>query len=203
MEQTHLINMARQGDLQAFNQIVLHYQDALYEHVWWIVKDHEQAQDITQEAFIKAFRRLGQFRGGAFKSWLLRIATNTALDELRSQQRHPGLSLDSRAEADEEYEMHDWLSDPGPGVEAQVEQQELRVAIAQALASLPVEYRLAVTLVDVQELPYAEAAQVMQVSIGTVKSRVARGRAALKVKLATAGGSPPRPGGSVVAALPW
>lgn len=204
MDESALIENARQGDLQAYNQIVSRYQDALYQHVWWIVKDHDRAEDITQDVFIKVFRRLEQFRGGAFKTWLLRIATNTALDELRSRQRHPWLSLDSSTDPDEDYEMHDWLSDPAPGVEAQVEQHELQQAIIAALATLPVEYRLAVTLVDVQELPYAEAAQAMQVSVGTVKSRVARGRAALRHKLVgqSAAGAA-RPLGSAAASQPW
>lgn len=184
MDEWVTIAAAKKGELEAYNQIVLRYQDAVYNHIWWIVKDHERAQDITQEVFIKVYQRLRQFRGGAFKTWLLRIATNTALDEMRSLARRNWLSLDANLrEGEDEYNLHDWLSDSTPGVEAQLETAEQQQAIASAMAALPVEYRLAVGLVDVQELPYAEAAAVMQVSIGTVKSRVARGRALLRGKL--------------------
>lgn len=197
MDDLVILAAAQQGDLEAYNQIVLRYQDAIYQHIWWIVRDHDRAEDITQEVFIKVYRRLHQFRGGAFKTWLLRIATNTALDELRSQARHNWLSLDASrqpGEEDEGYTLHDALSDSAPGVEAQVEAAEQRLAIENALGGLPVEYRLAVGLIDLQELPYAEAAQVMQVSIGTVKSRVARGRALLRGKLHSADlNSPTRP----------
>jgi RNA polymerase sigma-70 factor (ECF subfamily) len=182
-----LVSDAQQGDLDAFNQLVLKYQDILYNHARWLVRDAGLAADLTQDAFIIAYRRLDGFRGGSFRAWLLRILNNTCIDELRRQKRRPTLRLEPADADGDEFESPTWIAGRSPSVEAQVEQLELRRTLHNAVQSLPVEFREAVLLIDVLEFDYREAAQTMGVPLGTVKSRVARARRRLQEQLALGG----------------
>lgn len=175
-----LISIAQSGDLAAFDQLVLRYQDMLYQHVFGILGERFIAEDITQEAFIKAYRGMPRFRGGSFRAWLLRIATNACYDELRRDRRRVQGEDWAVNDDGEEIEPLDSLDNPGPSLEERVERGEVRRALEQALLRLPAEYRATAIIVDILGFDYAEAAQSLGVPVGTVKSRLARARQGLR-----------------------
>jgi RNA polymerase sigma-70 factor (ECF subfamily) len=179
MEETDLVQSASQGDLNAFNQLVLAHQQAAFNVAFHMLYD-ESAEDITQNAFIAAYRGLDRFWGGSFRTWLLRIVTNKCYDEVRRRKSHPHLPLECTDEDGEEIDSPAWLVDAGPTPEESLERKELRQALSACLAGLREEYRLAVVLVDLQGLDYLEASRALGVPVGTVKSRLARGRARLR-----------------------
>jgi RNA polymerase sigma-70 factor (ECF subfamily) len=171
----HLIERARTGDLDAFNDLVLLYQDQLFALVVRMVPDRDQASDAVQEAFFSAFRNLHSFRGGSVKSWLNRICVNAAMDTQRLRKRRP-------AQPYPELEDESWQ--PPAGVEADPERTavlgERSRALAQALGQITDDQRVAIVLYDVEGYGYAEIATMTGVSLGTVKSRIHRGRLALR-----------------------
>lgn len=179
-DENSLIATAQRGDLAAFNELVLAYQDMLYQHVFGILGERFLAEDVTQEALIKAYRGMPRFRGGSFRAWLLRIATNACYDELRRERRQVQSEAWSVSDDGEEIEPLESLESPGPSLEERVERDEVRRALEQGLLRLPVEYRAAAFIVDVLGFDYAEAAESLGVPIGTVKSRLARARQGLR-----------------------
>ena len=181
------IEQALRGDLDAFNQLVLRYQDLAYNHAFVLLNDPARAEDATQESFLKAFESMHNFRGVSFRGWLLRIVTNTAYDMLRRSGRHPAQPLFPEDENGEEMDSAAWLADPNASVQAAVEQNELHIDIQNALNTLPEAFRSVITLVDMQDFDYAEAAQALNVPIGTVKSRLARARLQMQEKLKSLG----------------
>jgi RNA polymerase sigma-70 factor (ECF subfamily) len=148
-----------------------------------LLGDSDSAEDATQESFIKAFQNIGRFRGGSFRAWLLRIVANTSYDLLRRSKRHIIQPLFPENEDGEEVESPAWLVDPSPSVQAVVEQREDSTRIYRALDELPEVFRSVITLVDLYELDYGEAAKVLNVPLGTVKSRLARARLQMQQKL--------------------
>jgi len=176
MDEVALIQSARQGDLDAFNRLVLTYQDRMFSQAYRMMGESEAAEDATQEAFISAFRNLGSFRGGSFRAWLLRIVTNVCYDELRRRKRRPTTPLEPMDEDEEEIESPRWLADPSESPEEHSERVELDHAIQNCLEDLPEEFRTVVVLVDVQGFDYIEAAEVIHTPVGTVKSRLSRAR---------------------------
>lgn len=177
MDEQALISAARKGDRRAFNQLVLHYQGLAYNVAYRILGDPEAAADATQDAFFSAYRAMPKFRGGAFKSWLLRIVTNACYDQLRVKQRRPTSSLDDLPiEADHTYYLKDSAEQP----DELVERKELNRFIEAGIATLPLEQRTVLVLSDVQGMSYEEVADVLNISLGTVKSRLSRGRAKLR-----------------------
>jgi len=174
MEEAALIAAARQGDTQAFDQLVRLYQSAIYNVAYRILGDEEAASDASQDAFLSAYEAIGKFRGGSFKGWLLRIATNTCYDQLRRKKRQPTTSLEALYLDSEP----PWAEDEEP--EEYALRQELGRTIQRGLATLPPEQRTALVLSDIQGLSYQEIAEVMGTSLGTVKSRLSRGRASLR-----------------------
>jgi RNA polymerase sigma-70 factor, ECF subfamily len=180
MDETALIDSAKHGDLDAFNRLVLAYQNMVYNQAYRMVGDLDVAEDAAQDAFIIAFRKLGTYRGGSFKAWLLRIVTNLCYDELRRRKRRPTTPLEPTDHDDDEIESPRWLSDPSETPEQAAERVELARALQYCLEGLPPDFRAIVTLVDIQGLDYAEAAQAMASPLGTVKSRLARARTRLK-----------------------
>ena len=180
MDEPALIRAAQNGDLEAFNRLVLAYQDALYNTALRILGDDSQAADATQEAFISAFRGLNGFRGGSFKAWLMRTVTNACYDELRRQKRRPTIPLEPANEDDEEMESPRWLADSSMTPAEKFEADELEHAIQHCLASLPLEFRTVVVLADLQGLDYAEVASLARAPLGTIKSRLARARLRLR-----------------------
>jgi RNA polymerase sigma-70 factor, ECF subfamily len=183
MDEQMLIQKAKEGDLNAFNELVLIYQDIVYRQACYWMKDLEKAADITQDVFVKVFQNLASFRGGSFKAWLLRIMTNTALDELRRQNRHRMIPLMPYDDDDEEIESPAWLTDHSPSPEEIAEQRSTTRVIQKALEHLPAGYRLIISLVDIEGLDYKEAAQALGAPMGTIKSRLARARVLLRDRL--------------------
>lgn len=171
-----LIEQASGGNLEAFNQLVLNHQDLAYSHAYTLLGDRPLSEDVVQESFIKAFQNMPGFRGGSFRAWLLKIVTNTAYDLLRRSGRHPTRPLFPEDEDGDEMESPAWLADPSASVEAAIERKQERQRIEQVLQELPESYRSAVTLVDIDELDYLEAAQALNIPLGTLKSRLARAR---------------------------
>jgi RNA polymerase sigma-70 factor (ECF subfamily) len=180
MDEILLIQEAQQGNLDAFNRLVLAYQDQVYNQAYRIIGEADAASDASQEAFISAYNHLNSYRGGSFRAWLLRIVTNSCYDELRRRQRRPTSPLEPIDDAGEEIESPGWMVDPSEGPEDQIERAELRHAIQHCLEGLNVEFRAVVVLVDVQGMDYVEAAQVIGKPLGTVKSRLARARVRLQ-----------------------
>ena len=176
MDEQEWVKLAQLGDLDAYNQLVLTYQDRVYTHASYILEDAPTAEDMTQEAFLAAYKNLASFRGGSFKSWLLRIATNLCLDELRRRKRHPSTSLEAHNSEGEELESPSWLVDQGKSPERATEDSEFWCEIKLVLSQLSWEFRIPIILVDIHGLTYFEATEVLNVPLGTVKSRLARGR---------------------------
>jgi len=176
MDEQGLIQDAQKGDLEAFNRLVLAYQDAIYTHAYRMLGDESAADDATQETFIAAYQAMKTFRGGSFRAWLFRIVTNQCYDELRRRQRRPTTPLEPLTTDDEEIESPKWLGDNSNSPEEEVDQQALREAIQHCLNGLPREFRSVVLLIDVQGMDYSEAAQILKVPVGTIKSRLARAR---------------------------
>jgi RNA polymerase sigma-70 factor (ECF subfamily) len=168
------------GDLDAFNRLVLAYQDMVFSQAYRLMGEMEAAEDATQEAFISAFRNIQSYRGGSFRAWLLRIVTNACYDELRRRKRRPTTPLEPLDADDEEIESPRWLADPGETPEERSERRDLDQAIQKCLEDLPPDFRAVVVLVDVQGFDYIEAAEVIRSPVGTVKSRLARARLRLR-----------------------
>lgn len=183
MNPTEIIQSAQSGDLNSFNELVLKYQNRLFNIALRMLGSEAYAEDAVQNAFILAYRGLARYRGGSFDFWLLRILKNVCYDELRRQKRHATCTLEPWLHDDEEIETPNWLTDHTQDPTGQVEMAELDRAIQDGLCSLPPEYRLVIALIDVNGLDYNEAAQVIGVPIGTVKSRLARARLKLRAIL--------------------
>jgi RNA polymerase sigma-70 factor, ECF subfamily len=181
MDEPALIQAAQKGDLDSFNRLVLAYQDMVYNLAYRILGDGDQAEDATQITFISAQRSLSSFRGGSFKAWLLRMATNNCLDELRRQKRHPQISLEpANQDNDETFETPSWLKDDQPSPEASLEMKELEEGIQRCLNDLPPEFKAVVVLVEIEGLDYQAASEIIKTPLGTVKSRLARARLKLR-----------------------
>jgi len=176
MDESGLIRDAQKGDLDAFNRLILAYQDRVYSQAFRVLGDSQSADDATQEAFISAYKHLSSFRGGSFRAWLLRIVTNACYDELRRRKRRPITSLEPVDDAGDEIESPHWIADPGELPEDNIVRSELGHAIQNCLDQLPEDFRVVAVLVDVQGLDYLEAAGVIGKPLGTIKSRVARAR---------------------------
>jgi RNA polymerase sigma-70 factor (ECF subfamily) len=170
--------LAREGDLSAFNELVVEYQALVYNVCYRMLGQAQAAEDAAQEAFVSAWRNIGTLRGEAFRPWVLRIAANLCRDELRRRVRRPSSSLDAALEAGVPEPPDD---DPLP--EDTALNAELRAGLDAALAALPDDQRTAIVLCDVDGLDYSEIAAVMNTSLGTVKSRIARGRLRLREAL--------------------
>ena len=173
-----LIERARGGDLDAFNDLVTCYQDHLYSLVVRMVPDRDQAADAVQEAFFSAYRNLNGFRGGSVRSWLSRICVNAAMDAQRAKKRRPVQPYP---------ELEDDTWQPRAGDEADpvriVLKDERSRVLTEALARITADQRAAILLFDVEGYDYAEIAEMTAVSLGTVKSRIHRGRLALRALL--------------------
>ena len=173
-----LLERAREGDLEAFNDLVRLYQDQLFALVVRMVPDRDQASDVTQEAFFSAYRNLRGFRGGSVKSWLNRIAVNAAMDTQRARKRRPSQPYPELE--DESWQPPaDESADP---VTTALTTERHRVLNA-ALATITDDQRAAIVLFDIEGYDYAEIAEMTGVSLGTVKSRIHRGRLALRDRL--------------------
>ncbi|MBZ0295486.1 MAG: sigma-70 family RNA polymerase sigma factor [Anaerolineae bacterium] len=173
-----LIQRARRGDVQSFNELVLIYQDQLYSLAYRIMGDSASAADAAQDALITAFKRLNTYRGGNFRSWLIRITTNTCYDELRRRQRRPADSLEEIPGA--EYDDGPPIPDDSPTPEEVAQDSELSSVIEDCINALGTDQRTVLILSDIQGMGYQEIADVVNANLGTVKSRLSRARVAVR-----------------------
>jgi RNA polymerase sigma-70 factor (ECF subfamily) len=179
-----LIERARSGDTRAFEDLARREERALYRHALRIVGTTSDAEDIVQDALFSAWRSIASFQGTSFRAWLFRIATNRALDQLRSRKRRPELPLDPPD--DDEVTWAEPVA-PGPDLTQLAGDREALAAVETALEALPAEQRTALLLRDVEGFAYEEIAVITSVEIGTVKSRIHRGRLAVRNTLISRG----------------
>jgi RNA polymerase sigma-70 factor (ECF subfamily) len=179
MDEPALIQAARKGDLDAFNTLVLAYQHQVYNLAYRIMSEEAAAADATQEAFISAYKHLKSFRGGSFKSWLLRIVTNACYDDLRRRKRRPATSLDELADGEDGEAEFD-VPAPDDGPETIAQRHELTELIQLGITTLPDDQRIVLVLSDIQGMSYEEIATTTNSNLGTVKSRLSRARAKLR-----------------------
>ena len=179
-----LIERARSGDTRAFEDLARREERALYRHALRIVGTTSDAEDIVQDALFSAWRSIASFQGTSFRAWLFRIATNRALDQLRSRKRRPELPLDPPD--DDEVTWAEPVA-PGPDLTQLAGDREALAAVEAALEALPAEQRTALLLRDVEGFAYEEIAVITTVEIGTVKSRIHRGRLAVRNALISRG----------------
>ena len=184
-----LVRRFRDGDDAAFATLVERHRERVYRICLRVTRDAEEALDASQEAFLSALRNLDRFRGdAAFTTWLYRIAVNASYDRMRARARAPMLHVvadDDRPEPE-----------PGPPIADHADAVADRTDVAAALRLVPEEFRAALVLADVEDMPYDEISSILEVPVGTVKSRVHRGRVALAraMGLTGAGGTTPTGG---------
>lgn len=179
-EDGRLVARCQEGDLEAFNQLVLKYQDRVFDTVYRMVGDYEDARDLAQDSFVKAFVAIGEFRGqSTFYTWLFRIAVNAALSQRRRSarsQRHVA------AHYDDPDEVGPLDRDGHAPIEA-AQHAEERAAVIEALRRLDADQRSVIVLKDIEGADYGQMAEILQVPRGTVKSRLHRARLALRHEL--------------------
>jgi RNA polymerase sigma-70 factor (ECF subfamily) len=178
-EELRLVEAGQRGDVESFNQLVRLYESRVYNLCYRMLGDGDSAADATQDTFIAAYRNLASFRGGTFRAWVLRIAANNCYDVLRVRKRRPATSLDALREPADESAGFD-PPDDAESPDDRVLRLELAAAIERGLNNLPEDQRLVILLSDVQGLSYDEIALVTNTNLGTVKSRLSRGRARLR-----------------------
>lgn len=172
-----LVAAARRGSLDAYNSLVLQFQDAVYSLAYRLMGDRDLAADAAQEAVIAGWRRLDSYRGGSFRAWLLKITANHCYDEFRRRKRTPSVSLEALTGEDDSF-LPVAASDETP--EQAVQRAELQRAIQRCLMALPADQRAVAVLSDVEGFDYQTIAEQVGAALGTVKSRLSRARAALR-----------------------
>lgn len=177
MDEPYLIGEAKKGNVDAYNTLVLHYQDLAFTVAYRIMGDGDSAADAAQDAFVNAWKKLHSFKEGNFKAWLMRIVTNRCYDLLKYNKRRPQSSLD---EMTEENESSKWMQSNKDRPDDQHDQAAVFNAIQDCLNNLPDEQRVIAVLCDVEGYDYQDAANIAQCSLGTVKSRLNRARNKLR-----------------------
>jgi RNA polymerase sigma-70 factor (ECF subfamily) len=178
-DEAAIVARAAAGDRTAFAQLMEHYQAACYGLAWRLLGDADQAADATQDAFIHAYDAIAKFRGGVFRSWLLRITANASYDILRRAQRRPTTVLPDPEEGAPEIPDRN-----APSPVAEAGRSELYRLLDAALRLLPIDQRTAIVLCDVYGMDYQEVAEATAAALGTVKSRIHRGRLRLRELMA-------------------
>lgn len=175
-----LIKEAQKGNLEAFGSLIEQHERLVYNIAYRMFSNPEDVKDISQEVFLKVYRYLGKFDGKAsFSTWLYRIAVNTCIDELRKRQGKETISLDMENDNGEST-LKSQYADNSPGVEEQIISNEGFDRLKKAMNKLSYEHKTVITLRDIEGLSYSEISEITEVSQGTVKSRLARARKALK-----------------------
>jgi RNA polymerase sigma-70 factor (ECF subfamily) len=182
-DEKDLIKAAQRGDLDAFNALILRYQNMLFGIALRMLGDEDTASDAVQEALISAFSKFRTFRGGSLRSWLARVTVNACYDEMRRKRRQREVPLEQFNMEGEEVEDLSWMIDPAARPEERYESSEMDSAIQQSLNQLTPAYREALVLVDIEGLSYEEASVAARVPVGTVKSRLARARLQVRASL--------------------
>jgi RNA polymerase sigma-70 factor, ECF subfamily len=182
-DEMELVNRARHGELEAYDQLVRRYQERIYATVYHMTANHEDANDLAQEAFIKAFHALKTFKGGSsFYTWIYRIAVNKTINFLKQRKHKPQMSLDDLDfNAEHDPDLVALISDKTP--RRDIGLTELQEKLNAALQRLSEPHRLVVTLHDVQGLSHEEIAKIMGCNIGTVRSRLFYARQQLQAYL--------------------
>nr|WP_294682728.1 sigma-70 family RNA polymerase sigma factor [uncultured Anaerotignum sp.] len=179
-KEMRLVKKAKQGDLHAFEELILQHEKIVYNVALRMMNHSEDAKDISQEVFLKAYRNIKNFdERSQFSTWLYRITANTCIDEMRKRKGKQSFSLEEELE-NEEGSMRRQIADEGETPEESLLRQEQKSEILQALDSLSPEHKTAVILRDIKGLSYEEIAELLELSLGTVKSRISRGRSQLK-----------------------
>ena len=187
MDENTLIERAKKGELDAFNQLILSYQDMAFNVAYRIMNDEALAADATQDAVISMYRRFDTYRGGSFKAWFMRIVTNQCYDALRWQKRRPSVALEPETDDGETLESPIWLEDDAPKPEESLQQGELEAAIQHCINGLPNNFKTVFLLVDVNGVDYESVAESIKRPVGTVKSRLSRARQRMQDCLRTFG----------------
>lgn len=180
-----LVKKSLSGDTEAFEELVSRYQNKVYALAYRYMGNEEDAYDMTQEAFLKAFRSLRTFKGSSsFGTWLYRVATNVCLDELRRRKRRIlPISLDEPLATKEGDEVEKDITDPAPTADIIYERQEFSEYILAFLNQMKPEHKIVIILRDMMDFSYEEIAQILNCSVGTVKSRISRARNILRKKI--------------------
>jgi len=187
MEESILIEKAADGDLDAFNQLVLTYQELAFNVAFRIMSDEASAVDATQDAVISMYRKLDTYRGGSFKAWFLRIVTNACYDELRKQKRRPTVPLEPETDDGDLLESPEWIADQSPDMEETMMNAQLGRAIQNCLDKLNEKHRTVMVMIDISGEDYETVAEIIQSHVGTVKSRLSRARLKMQECLQNAG----------------
>lgn len=172
----NLITSAQAGDVDAFNQVVLHFQDYVFTIAYRIMNDQSSASDMAQDAFFSAYRKLDTFKGGSFKAWIARITTNTCYDELRRRKRRPQDYLEDKIPDNGE----SLIPSDAPTPEQEAQRADLNQAIQDCIGALNDDQRIVLVMSDVEGYAYQEIADSVDVSLGTVKSRLSRARMSIR-----------------------
>jgi RNA polymerase sigma-70 factor (ECF subfamily) len=182
-EDRAMIRRVQRGDASAFNDLIIKYEKVVFNFAYRLTQNYDDANDIAQDAFIRAYNAMPNFRGdAAFSTWIFRITTNVFLDERKRRKAHPQQSLDEYNTPGEERESLQ-IEDPSPTPEDIVQGNERQRLLVKAIQSLPEYQRNMVVLYHLQQKSYEEIAAIMELPLGTVKSRLNRARLALKEKL--------------------
>jgi RNA polymerase sigma-70 factor (ECF subfamily) len=185
-EDEALIEALRNGVDQAYEDLIETFQQPVYSLVYRLLDDPSEASDVVQEVFLKVFRNIGSFRGNStLKTWIYRIAFNEAYNHRRWFTRHKKHEVGLETDEDSSVNYGEILSDRGRSAFDLVSDRETHALIEEALTGLNPAFRAAVILRDIEDLSYEEIAEVLGVSLGTVKSRILRGREALKKALSS------------------
>ena len=179
-----LIEATKQGDESAYAEIVHRYRNPIVNYLYRFLNDYEEAIDLAQETFVRVYFAIDRYHTEyAFSTYIYRIATNLAISELRRRKRRRLLSLTGLFQSEDESQTEFQPPDTRPLADANLVDDERSQVIARAIAALPEKYRVAVVLRDVEGRSYEEIAEIMELGLGTTKSRISRGRGLLKDKL--------------------
>ena len=182
MTENELITRAKKGDQDAFGQLVLAHQNKVFSLCVHLLNSREEAEDMAQEAFLKAWRSLNSFQEeSSFATWMHRLTTNLCLDHLRKQARRQNISV--AVSLDDEETVFAEPADPGSDPQQELERKERQRALAERLTELPEHHRRPLVMREVAEMSYQEIADALKLDLGTVKSRIARAREALRKRL--------------------
>ena len=179
-----LIEATKSGDEAAFGEIMNRYRSPITNYLYRFLNDYEEAVDLAQETFVRVYFAIDRYHTGfAFSTYIYRIATNLAISEIRRRKRRRLLSLTGLFQNEDGQDTEFQPPDERPGPEVQLADDERNRVIGKAIAALPEKYRVPIVLRDIDGRTYEEIAEIMQLGLGTTKSRISRGRALLKEKL--------------------